>query len=158
MDFEPRYTQEQEDFRQEVRDWLADNLSPDIEHTPDPIDLTYEQYQLRRDLGRKLGAKGWLWPTAPQEYGGGGLSVDYAVVLEEEIDSCGLSPPPYYDSGGRLGGNSIMVWGTEEQKQHFLPPILEGQVRTWQLLLLLGLSGLSSSSLLWVCLRQKVGC
>ncbi len=71
MDFEPRYTQEQEDFRQEVRDWLAGNLPPDIEHTPDPIDLSYDQYQLRRDLGRKLGAKGWLWPTAPKEYGGG---------------------------------------------------------------------------------------
>ncbi len=39
MDFEPRYTLEQEDFRQEVRDWLAGNLPPDIEHTPDPIDL-----------------------------------------------------------------------------------------------------------------------
>ena len=134
MDFEPRYTQEQEDFRQEVRDWLADNLPSNIEHTPDPIDLSYEQYQLRRDLGRKLGAKGWLWPTAPQEYGGGGLSVDYAIVLEEEIDSCGLSLPPYYDSGGKLGGNSIMVWGTEEQKKSFLPPILSGEVRTWQLL------------------------
>ena len=58
--------------------WLADNLPPDIEHTLlTPSILAYEQYQLRRDLGRKLGDKGWLWPTAPQEYGGGGLSVDY---------------------------------------------------------------------------------
>ena len=134
MDFEPTYTPEQEEFRQEVRGWLAENVSPDIAHPPDSINITEEQYQLRRGLGRKLGEKGWLWATAPEEYGGGGLSLDHAVVIEEEVDSYGLTVPPYYDSGGRLGGASIMVWGTEEQRQTFLPPIFRGEVRTWQLL------------------------
>jgi alkylation response protein AidB-like acyl-CoA dehydrogenase len=134
MDFEPTYTQEQEDFRQEVRGWLQENVPQNIEHPVDSADLTLEQYQLRRELGQQLGDKGWLWPTAPQEYGGGGLNVDHSVVLEEEVDSCGLSLPPYYDSGGRLGGNSILVWGTEEQKQEFLPKIFRGEIRTWQLL------------------------
>ena len=121
MDFEPTYTPEQEEFRQEVREWLKENVSPDISHPPDSINITEEQYQLRRALGRKLGEKGWLWATAPEEYGGGGLALDHAVVIEEEVDSYGLTVPPYYDSGGRLGGASIMVWGTEEQKQTFLP-------------------------------------
>ena len=134
MDFEPTYTPEQEAFRREVNAWLKANVPGGIEHPADPADLTWEQYQLRRDLGRKLGDKGWLWPTAPVEYGGGGLDVDSAVVIEEEIDSFGLTLPPYYDSGGRLGGNSILVWGSEEQKQAFLPPIFAGRVRTWQLL------------------------
>ena len=134
MEFEPKYTEEQEDFRQEVRHWLRDNVPPSIVHPVDSSDLTYEQYQLRRDLGRKLGDEGWLWPAAPKEYGGGGLDVDHAEVLEEEVDNYGLSLPPYYDSGGRLGGNSIMVWGTEEQKQEFLPKIFKGEIRTWQLL------------------------
>ena len=134
MDFEPTYTPEQEEFRQEVRGWLAENVSPDIAHPPDSINITEEQYQLRRGLGRNLGEKGWLWATAPEEYGGGGLSLDHAVVIEEEVDSYGLTVPPYYDSGGRLGGASIMVWGTEEQKQTFFPPIFRGEVRTWQLL------------------------
>ena len=134
MDFEPTYTPEQEEFRQEVRGWLAENVSPDIAHPPDSINITEEQYQLRRGLGRKLGEKGWLWATAPEEYGGGGISLDHAVVIEEEVASYGLTVPPYYDSGGRLGGASIMVWGTEEQKQTFLPPIFRGEVRTWQLL------------------------
>ena len=134
MDFEPTYTPEQEDFRQEVRMWLAENVSPDIAHPPDSINITEEQYQLRRGLGRKLGEKGWLWATAPEEYGGGGLSLDHAVVIEEEVDSYSLTIPPSYDSGGRLGGASIMVWGTDEQKETFLPPIFRGEVRTWQLL------------------------
>ncbi len=134
MDFEPSYTPEQQAFRREVNAWLKNNVPEGIVHPADPADLTWEQYQLRRDLGRKLGARGWLWPTAPVEYGGGGLDVDHAVVIEEEIDSHGLTLPPYYDSGGRLGGNSILVWGSEEQKRAFLPPIFTGQVRTWQLL------------------------
>ena len=134
MDFEPRYTAEQEAFRTEVQTWLVENIPTGIEHPADSSDLTYEQYQLRRELGRRLGQKGWLWPTAPQEYGGGGLTVDHAVVLEEEIDGYNLSLPPYYDSGGRLGGNSILVWGSEEQKQEFLPQIFRGEIRTWQLL------------------------
>lgn len=134
MDFETTYTPEQEAFRREVRDWLKDNMPEGIVHPADPIDLSEDQYNKRRDLGRSLGSKGWLWPTAPTEYGGGGLSLDHAVVIEEEMDSYGMNIPPYYDSGGRLGGASILVWGTEEQKQRFLPPIMKGEVRTWQLL------------------------
>ena len=68
MDFEPTYTGEQEKFRLEVRAWLAENLPSGIVHPADPIDLTTEQYELRRDLGRRLGEKGWLWPTAPEKY------------------------------------------------------------------------------------------
>ena len=134
MDFEPTYTPEQEEFRREVSAWLKEHVPTGVGDPADPADLTWDQYQLRRELGRKLGDKGWLWPTAPGEYGGGGLDVDSAVVIEEEIDSFGLTLPPYYDSGGRLGGNSILVWGTEAQKQSFLPPIFTGRVRTWQLL------------------------
>ena len=134
MDFEPQYTPEQEEFRQEVKAWMKENMPEGIVHPADPIDLTEEQYQKRRDFGRRLGAKGWLWATAETEYGGGGLDVDHAIVLEEEADAAGLTIPPFYDSGGRLGGASIVVWGTDEQKKYFLPPIFKGEVRTWQLL------------------------
>ena len=134
MDFEPTYTPEQEEFRREVSAWLKEHVPTGVGDPADPADLTWDQYQLRRELGRDLGDMGWLWPTAPAEYGGGGLDVDSAVVIEEEIDSFGLTLPPYYDSGGRLGGNSILVWGSEEQRQSFLPPIFTGRVRTWQLL------------------------
>ena len=134
MDFEPEYTPEQEEFRREVREWLRENLPGDLVYPADSVDLSYEQYGKRRELGRKLGGKGWLWPTAPVEYGGGGGTMDHAIVIEEELDKHGLTLPPYYDSGGRLGGATILVWGTEEQKRHFLPPIFQGLVRTWQLL------------------------
>lgn len=134
MDFEPRYTKEQQEFRSEVREWLAEALPDGLEFPADSNDLSYNGYLKLRDLGRSLGEKGWLWPTAPTEYGGGGLSIDHAIVIEEELDEQGLSLPPYYDSGGRLGGASVLVWGSDEQKDHFLPPIFKGEVRTWQLL------------------------
>ncbi len=129
MDFAASYTPEQERFRTEVREWLSAHV-PAIEGDLD----SDENYIKFRQLGRGLGSKGWLRPTAPVEYGGGGLTVDQAVVIAEEMDRYGLSNPPYYDSGGRLGGASILVWGTEEQKKRLLPPIFTGDVVTWQLL------------------------
>ncbi len=134
MDFEVTYTPEQEAFRTEVRAWLAANIPEGLEQPVDPGDLSLAQYQKLRELGRRLGAKGWLYPTYPEAYGGGDLSVDFVMILEEELDRYSLHLPPYYDSGGRLGGASIFVWGTEEQKQQFLPPIFRGEWRTWQLL------------------------
>src|SRR5437867_2532741 len=122
MDFEVTYTEDQQRFRREVRAWFEANV---------PADRSYPNL---RALGRKLGAKGWLFPTAPAAYGGGGLDVDHAIILEEEADRLDLSLPPYYDSGGRLGSASILVWGNEEQRQAFLPAIYRGEVRTWQLL------------------------
>jgi alkylation response protein AidB-like acyl-CoA dehydrogenase len=134
MDFEVRYTEEQQRFREEVRAWMEANVPPDLSLRPRSAEENYQQYLRRRELGRKLGEKGWLYPQAPTQYGGGGLDVDHTIILEEEADRLDLSLPPYYDSGGRLGGASILVWGTDEQKQAFLPPIYKGEVRTWQLL------------------------
>src|SRR5262245_48078840 len=134
MDFEVTYTEEQQRFRREVRAWLEANVPSSVQRTPVSAEDNYQHYLELRALGRKLGAKGWLYPTAPAKYGGGGLDVDHAIILEEEVDRVDLSLPPYYDSGGRLGSASILVWGTEEQRQAFLPPIYRGEVRTWQLL------------------------
>lgn len=133
MDFELEWTAEQEEFREEVSRWLSSNV-PSIPDHPDPADLTAEEYVRQRKLGRALGARGWLYPTIPSEYGGGGMSMDLAMILDEELDRYNLANPPYYDTGGKLGAASIMVWGTPQQKQEFLPPICRGEVRTWQLL------------------------
>ena len=65
MEFEITYSADQEKFRKEVKEWLQDNVPEGIEHPADSTDLTLEQYQKRRELGYKLGEKGWLWPTAP---------------------------------------------------------------------------------------------
>src|SRR5262249_16163172 len=134
MDFEVTYTEEQQRFRREVRAWLDANVPPGITRKPVSDTDSLQRYRGLRAFGRKLGDKGWLYPRAPEPYGGGGLDVDHTIILEEEVDRVGLSLPPYYDSGGRLGAATILVWGTEEQKRAFLPPIYRGEGRTWQLL------------------------
>jgi alkylation response protein AidB-like acyl-CoA dehydrogenase len=133
MDFEQTYTPQQEAFRAEVRAWLEENVPPGLAGHADG-EAAREQYLGRRALGRRLGEKGWLYPAAPREYGGGGLDLGSVLVLDEEMRRMGLGLPPYYDSGGWLGSATTLVWGTEEQKQRFLPPIFRGEVRTWQLL------------------------
>jgi hypothetical protein len=47
MDFEPRYTPEQEAFRREVQAWLKESVPTDLAEPADPADLSYEQYQKR---------------------------------------------------------------------------------------------------------------
>ena len=133
MDFELEWTPEQDAFRAEAREWVERNV-PNVPGHPDPAKLTRAEYDLQREFGRKLGAKGWLYPTMPTEYGGGGLSMELAMILEEELDRYNMPLPPYYDTGGKLGSMAILVWGSDEQKDYFLPRMLRGEVRTWQLL------------------------
>ncbi len=65
MDFSTEYTEEQEEFAKEVRVWLDENVPPDLECIRDPLKMSHEQWQKRRELMRKLGAKGWLYATFP---------------------------------------------------------------------------------------------
>ena len=134
MNFGIEDSPEQSAFRAEVREFLKTAVSPNLEHSVDPCDMSYEQYSLRRELGRRLGSRGWLYPSMPKEYGGGELSAEKVVILYDEMGRIGLSLPPYYDGGGRMSAPTILVWGTPEHKKRFLTPICRGDVRTWQLL------------------------
>ena len=66
MNFAIEDSSVQSAFRTEVRAFLSEAVSPDLEHSVDPVDMSYEQYQMRRALGRKLGARGWLYPSMPK--------------------------------------------------------------------------------------------
>jgi len=72
MDFEVTYTEEQQRFRREVRAWLEANVPASVARTPTSAEDNYRRYLELRDLGRKLGAKGWLYPTAPAKYAAAG--------------------------------------------------------------------------------------
>lgn len=133
MDFEIRETPENQEFRRRVSAWLDQNIPDDYPFHADPRDYTYSDFLKTREFGRKLGTKGWLWPTAPKEYGGGGLDIEHGIVIEDELSRRDLSNPPYYDPGARYGAPVLMVWGTEEQKKKWLPHIFTGEVVGWQL-------------------------
>jgi len=76
MDFELKDTPEMAKFRQEVKGYLKEVMPAGIKVSPYFADDNEEQYQLRRQLGHKLGEKGWLYPWVPKEYGGAGLNGD----------------------------------------------------------------------------------
>ena len=133
MEFEMTYTSEQESFRREVRAYL-ETVIPPLGIKTGAGDGGYEQWLKRREVGKKLGEKGWLWPTMPKEYGGGGLTGDHAIILQEEMERYDLQAHPYYDTGSTVGAPSIFVWGSEEQKRAFLPSMFTGKVVSWQLL------------------------
>ncbi len=132
MDFELHYTPEQEAFRKEVRAWLNANIPKDYEHPHDPEDITYEQFKIARAFRRKLGQKGYLAPTYPKEYGGGGYDMEHAMIIEEELAERDEMPRVIGDNGLALFIPAILVWGSEEQKKKFLPGMLKGEVITWQ--------------------------
>ena len=133
MDFDMSYTEEQEEFAKEVRAWLDENVPGDLEYIRDAQKMSYEQFQKHRDFMRKLGAKGWLYPTYPPEYGGGGLDGAHGRVIRQEMANRGLGLPPV-DDWTTLAAPGIIACATEEQKLRFLPPMLRGEALTWQLM------------------------
>ena len=75
-----------------------------------------------------LDARGWVAPHWPKQYGGAGLSAMEQFVLNHEL---ALSTAPGVGgSGVAMLGPTLIVHGTEEQKEKYLPPILSGEV-TW---------------------------
>tara|TARA_Y100000590_G_scaffold54886_2_gene57384 strand:- start:2715 stop:3959 length:1245 start_codon:yes stop_codon:yes gene_type:complete len=127
MDFSLPYTNEQETFRKEVRSWLAENVPSDLKDPVDPRDFTIELNERWREVHKELGKKGWLYPTFPKEYGGGGLTGDHETIITEEMNRAGV--PENFTSGNTLP--PMQVWGSDEQKQKFLKPIVTGEKTVW---------------------------
>jgi alkylation response protein AidB-like acyl-CoA dehydrogenase len=127
VDFAYAYTEEQQRFRQEVRDWIAKNVPEEMKDPNDGRDFTEEQWRFWREKHIEMGAMGWLFPTYPSEYGGGGLSGDHEAILAEEFREAQI---PW--SGSSLLFATLLVWGTEEQRQKFLVPLLKGEKTSWQ--------------------------
>jgi alkylation response protein AidB-like acyl-CoA dehydrogenase len=75
----------------------------------------------------KLFAGGWICASWPAEYGGKGLTLLQQVVLNEEFARVG-APIRGDFFGDTLVGPTILQWGTEEQKQQFIPGILRGEI------------------------------
>ncbi len=120
MDF--AFTPEQESFRQEVRGFLEAEIS---QGTFQPIcDGWIQGYS--PDFTKKMADRGWIGLTWPKEYGGQGRSNIDRLILTEELLRYG-APAACHWFADRQIGRSIIAYGTEEQKQEFLPLILKGE-------------------------------
>jgi alkylation response protein AidB-like acyl-CoA dehydrogenase len=124
---------ELETFRGEARAWLEANFPASLRGKAGEAMNLMEGGTPAGDLAawrKRLADKGWTTPTWPTEYGGGGLSVLQARVLQQEMDKVGAFNPIHsVGMGITMIGPTILDYGTPEQKKRHIPPIVKGEVR-----------------------------
>ena len=114
MDFQ--LSEEEEAFRLEVRAFLDENLAEDGKRTP----------ELMAQWSRKIREKRWVGFSWPKDVGGGGGSIMEQVILKDEMAQRKAPPLGSCFMGIAWVGPAIIQYGTEAQKQRFVPEILDG--------------------------------
>ena len=117
-----RYSTDEAAFRDEVRTWLAANLPADLRDK-----VTRYQHLSREDLIRwhkVLAQKGWSVPHWPVEWGGTGWDITQRYIFDEEMGLAGA--PPMAPFGPVMCAAVLMRFGTEQQKNRFLPRMRDG--------------------------------
>lgn len=120
LTFEPfQLPPEAEAIRGEVRSFLANEMDPDL--------LPNSDFNAgdSAEFSRKLASQGWIGMTWPTEYGGGGKSFLERYVVTEELLAAG-APVGCHWIADRQSGPLLLKFGTEAQKQRFLPKIISG--------------------------------
>lgn len=120
MDLE--FTAAEEEFRSEVRAFLAEKLSPRIA----------EKVKLGKRLSKQdmeewhaaLNSRGWLAPHWPKEWGGAGWTAVQAHIFDVESNAAGS--PRIIPFGINMLAPVLIKYGSQAQKQHYLPRILDG--------------------------------
>ncbi len=115
MDF--TLTKEEESFRDEVHTFIEENLSKEARKDPGFLG----------NWLKKIRAKRWVGFNWPEDYGGGGGGIMEQVILKEEMSKAGAPPLGLCMMGLQWVGPAIIQYGTEEQKQKFLPDILDSK-------------------------------
>jgi len=107
-------------IRETTARWASDRLAP----LAAEID---EKNEFRRDLWPEMGALGLHGITVEEEYGGLGLGYLEHVVAMEEVSRASASIGLAYGAHSNLCVNQIRRWGTEAQKQKYLPKLISGE-------------------------------
>lgn len=115
------YTPEHEAFRASVRAFLQKEAVPHIQRWD-------EQGIVDKAIWPKAGAIGMLCPTVPEDYGGLGLDFGYNAVIDEEVAYAGT--PLGFSLQSDIVVNYLISYGSEEQKRHWLPKLVSGEVVT----------------------------
>jgi acyl-CoA dehydrogenase len=114
------YSEEHELFRNQVRRFIAEEITPNhAQWEKDGI--------VPRSLWRKAGAAGFLCTEVPEEYGGGGGNFLFGAVMIEEMARAGATGPTFYLHSDIIAPY-LLHYGTEEQKRRWLPPMATGEV------------------------------
>lgn len=116
-----KYTQEQIEFRREVRGWLSQNVPSQPLKSFD----TEEGFQEHRQWEKTLAQGNWGMVTWPVEYGGRGCNLIEWLIFEEEYYRA-RAPLRVNQNGIFLLGPTLMEYGTEQQKERFISAMARG--------------------------------
>lgn len=120
MDFS--FTPEQERFRQEVRQFCREHVDPDVRRR---MEARHEEHD--PSVYKAIAQRGWIGMQWPVEYGGQARShVDMAIFYEEF--GYARAPTGRYTGSVVFVGESIVAYGSPEQKAYFLPKIASGEM------------------------------
>lgn len=111
---------DENEFRHQVRTWLEANFPRDMR-----FPTRRHTFEQSLEWHKTLAKKGWVAPGWPREYGGMGLSSYQQVIFSEEMDRVGVMVIPSF--GITMLGPLLLGYGTEEQRQEYLPRILTGE-------------------------------
>ncbi len=112
---------EDEALRAEVRAFLAEALAGDT-----ALDRSRSWMGFDAEFSRKLGAKGWIGITWPKQYGGAERGQFARYVVSEELLAAG-APVTAHWIADRQSGPLLLRYGTEAQRQRYLPAICRGE-------------------------------
>ncbi len=119
------FTKEDIAFRDEVRNWLANDYPKHVkDKTENGIALTKEDMV---DYHKAISKKGWMGYNWPVEHGGTGWSATQLYIFNKEFGLAGC--PPLLAFGVSMVAPVIWTFGNDDQKQRFLPDILN--FNTW---------------------------
>ena len=117
--------EEEEDFLEEVRDFLESDLTEDLRAAGRNTVGTHSDIAACRIWHRRLHERGWIAPSWPVERGGTGWSARRRFLFEQE---CAKNDAPILFAGGiRSLGPLLIAMGTENQQARYLKPILTGE-------------------------------
>ncbi|RAN35964.1 acyl-CoA dehydrogenase family protein [Hyphomonas pacifica] len=120
------FTKEDLEFQQDVRDWIAEAYTPELRAKMAMSKNGYLDKQGQIEWQKKLYEKGWVAPNWPEQYGGPGLSPSERYILNMELSAAGT--PTVSPMGISMVAPVLMAFGSEAQKQKYLPPILRSDV------------------------------
>ncbi|WP_231637117.1 acyl-CoA dehydrogenase family protein [Microbacterium sp. No. 7] len=117
-----RISDDERALRAEVREFLAEKRAAGrFEPTVDSWLSGWDE-----DFSRELAARGWLGMTIPVEYGGRGRSFGERFAVVEELLAAGAPVAAHWIADRQIAP-SLLAYGTEEQKQAYLPRIAAGE-------------------------------
>ncbi len=124
MDFQ--FGEKEEKFRGEIREFVKENLPNGYMGQMFEEELSDEEWEFAMSIAKKLAEKKWLTISWPEEFGGMGASHWQRIVFAEEVGYWGIPGTGMGVSGTAWVGPSLMLFGTKEQQEKYIPLIASG--------------------------------